>query len=281
MIAGHDADWWCGWGGALTDWVSLGVLASSVPRDAVDDAVAATGKGARRAGGKLPPHVMVYFVMALALFADEDYEEVAARLTEALRGWGCWDADVGGADAGRDHPGPAAARARAGGGGVLAGRGAGRGPGHDRGVPGAVAADVGGRDGVGCPGHGANRAAFGSSGTGGDDQAAFPKIRVVTVSECGSHAPVLAAMGRGGREGQRGAVPGPDAVPAAGGGLAADRRPELLQLEGLVHRRGYRGGAAVAGQVRPAGCRCWSCCPTAPTGRCWSTRRSAGRSGRR
>ena len=26
-------------GGRLTDWVSLGVLASSVPRDAVDDAV--------------------------------------------------------------------------------------------------------------------------------------------------------------------------------------------------------------------------------------------------
>jgi len=45
-------------------------LASSVPRDVVDDAVAAAGKGARRAGGKLPPHVMVYFVMALALFAD-------------------------------------------------------------------------------------------------------------------------------------------------------------------------------------------------------------------
>ena len=56
------------------------MLASSVPRDAVDDAVAAAGKGAQRAGGKLPPHVMVYFVMALALFADEDYEEVAARL---------------------------------------------------------------------------------------------------------------------------------------------------------------------------------------------------------
>jgi Insertion element 4 transposase N-terminal/Family of unknown function (DUF6119) len=30
-------------------------------------------------------------VMALALFADEDYEEVAARLTETLREWGCWD----------------------------------------------------------------------------------------------------------------------------------------------------------------------------------------------
>jgi len=45
------------------------------------------------------------------------------------------------------------------------------------------------------PDTGRNRAFFGSSGTGGDDQAAFPKIRVVTVSECGSHAPVLAAMG--------------------------------------------------------------------------------------
>ena len=54
----------------LTDWISLGVLASSVPRDVVDEAVGAAGKGARRAGGKLPPHVMVYFVMALALFAD-------------------------------------------------------------------------------------------------------------------------------------------------------------------------------------------------------------------
>src|SRR5436189_5322588 len=80
-------------GGALTDWISLGVLASSVPRDVVEDAVAVTGKGARRAGGKLPPHVMVYFVMALALFADDDYEEVAARLAQTLRGWGCWEKD--------------------------------------------------------------------------------------------------------------------------------------------------------------------------------------------
>ena len=63
--------------GRLTDWVSLGVLAAFVPRDAVDDAVAAAGKQARRSDGKLPPHVMVYLVMALALFADDDYEEVA------------------------------------------------------------------------------------------------------------------------------------------------------------------------------------------------------------
>ena len=49
-------------GGRLTDWVSLGVLAAFVPRDAVDDAVAAAGRQARRSDGKLPPHVMVYFV---------------------------------------------------------------------------------------------------------------------------------------------------------------------------------------------------------------------------
>ena len=30
---------------------------------------------------------MVYFAMALALFAEEDYEEVAARLTETLASW--------------------------------------------------------------------------------------------------------------------------------------------------------------------------------------------------
>jgi hypothetical protein len=83
--AGVDSD------GRLTDWVSLGVLASSVPRDAVDEAVVACGKQARRSDGKLPPHVMVYFVMALALFADDDYEEVLARLVDPLRRWGCWD----------------------------------------------------------------------------------------------------------------------------------------------------------------------------------------------
>jgi hypothetical protein len=78
-------------GGRLTDWISLGVLASSVPRDAVDEAVMAAGKAARRPDGKLPPHAMVCLAMALALFAEEDYEEVAARPTQTLAPWGCWD----------------------------------------------------------------------------------------------------------------------------------------------------------------------------------------------
>ena len=65
-----------------------GVRAGSVPREVVDEAVAITGKGAQRSGGKLPPHVMMYLAMALALFADDDYEEAAVRLTETLEGWG-------------------------------------------------------------------------------------------------------------------------------------------------------------------------------------------------
>ena len=77
--------------GRLTDWISLGVLASAVPRDAVDDAIEVTGRAAKRSGGKLPPHVMVYFAMAMALYGDDDYEEIIARLTETLRWWGTWD----------------------------------------------------------------------------------------------------------------------------------------------------------------------------------------------
>ena len=180
--------------GVLTDWISLGVLASSVPRDVVDDAVAKAGKGAKRARGKLPPHVMVYFVMALALFADDDYEEVAARLTETLRGWDCWDSEWevptrGGITQARQRLGPEPVA----------------------GVFSQVAVPVAGLDTIGAffgpwrlmsmdgmewdvPDTEPNRAAFGSRG-GSEGPGAYPKVRVVTVSECASHAAVLAAMG--------------------------------------------------------------------------------------
>ncbi len=178
----------------LTDWISLGALASSVPRDVVDDAVGAAGKGARRAGGKLPPHVMVYFVMALALFADDDYEEVAARLAQTLRGWGCWEQGWevptrGGITQARQRLGPE----------PLAG------------VFSQVAVPVADLDTAGAflgpwrlmsvdgmewdvPDTAVNRAFFGSK-AGPAGPAPFPKVRVVTVSECGSHAAVAAAAG--------------------------------------------------------------------------------------
>ena len=176
---------------ALTDFVSLGVLASRVPRNAVDEAVGVTGKGARRRGGKLPPHVVVYLVMALALFADEDYEEVTERLTGALRAWGSWD--------GRWEPptkgAVTQARQRLGAEPMaelfsqvaepVAGMDTDRaflGPWRLMSVDGTEM-DV--------PDTPANRAAFGAGANDGP----FPKVRLVTVCECGSRAPVLAAMG--------------------------------------------------------------------------------------
>jgi Insertion element 4 transposase N-terminal/Transposase DDE domain len=184
-------------GGRLTDWVSLGVLAAFVPRDAVDDAVAAAGKQARRSDGKLPPHVMVYFVMALALFADDDYEEVAARLTETLAAWGCWDDSwsvptSGGITQARQRLGyepvkelfsevavPVAEEETAG-----AFLGSWR----------LMAIDGFEWD---APDTKENTAAFGFAGAGAGERErpAYPKVRIVSISECASHAVVDAAMG--------------------------------------------------------------------------------------
>ena len=182
--------------GRLSDWISLGVLASWVPRDAVDDAVEATGKGAKRKGGKLPPHVMVYFAMALALLAGEDYEETWVRLSETLADWGCWDPSQGTVTTG----GLTQARQRLG---------------HEpvKEVFAQVARPVATEDTPGAflgpwrkmsmdglewdiPDTEPNAGAFGYPGTGKDDApAAFPKARAVTIGECASHAPVLAAIG--------------------------------------------------------------------------------------
>ena len=231
----------------------------AVPRDAVDDAVAAAGKGARRAGGKLPPHVMVYLVMALALFADDDYEEVAARLAETLRGWGGWEEGLGGADVGRDHPGPAAARPRAAGRGVLR-RSRCRSriwtrPGRSWGRWRLMSVDGMEWD---VPDTAANRAAFGSPGRPAGGAAAFPKVTG------GDRQRVRARMRRwlaavGPAAGGKGS--GEQALarrlyPRPGGGLAAARGPELLLLARTGARRRVPGRRCCGGSgpdVRAAG----------------------------
>ena len=184
-------------GGRLTDWISLGVLASWVPADAIDDAVEAAGKNERRRGGKLPPRVVAYLVMALALFADEDYEEVAARLAGTFADWDGWEESwdrvptSGGITQARQRLGPEPMEelftqvAR---------------PVADMVTAGAF---LGRRrlmsiDGLewDVPDTPANAAFFGYPGTGKDGvPGAFPKARVVTVNECASHAAVLAAIG--------------------------------------------------------------------------------------
>ena len=81
---------------------------------------------------------------------------------------------------------------------------------------------------------GANAAAFGYPGSGKDGSpAAFPKARAVTIGEYASHDAGAGGDGAVHVEGQRRAVPGPRPVSAAQPGLAADRRPQLLQ----PHRR--------------------------------------------
>ncbi len=181
-------------GGRPSDLISLGVLASAVPRDAVDEAIAVTGKQARRSDGKLPPHVMVYFVMALALFAEEDYEEVATLLGEALGSWGCWDGQwtvptSGGITQARQRLGSAPLRE------LFAAVAA---PVAEELTRGAFVAGwrLMAIDGFewDAPDTEGNGAAFGYSGSG-PTRSAFPKVRVVTLSECGSHAVVDAEIG--------------------------------------------------------------------------------------
>jgi hypothetical protein len=180
--------------GRLTDFISIGVLASSVPRDAVDEAIAVTNKQAKRSDGRLPPHVMVYFVMAMALFAEEDYQEVAARLSQTLTSWGCWDDQwavptSGGITQARQRLGyepikelfsqvavPVADELT---------RGGWLGPWRLMAIDGFE---------WDAPATEANAAEFGYAGSG-DDRSAFPKVRVVTISECASHAVVDAEMG--------------------------------------------------------------------------------------
>ena len=53
----------------------------------------------------LPARVVVYYVLALALFADCSYEEVMRQLVEGLAWESGWRAGVGGADEGRDLQG--------------------------------------------------------------------------------------------------------------------------------------------------------------------------------
>lgn len=77
---------------ALPDQVSLGVLVTAVPQDAVDEAIAACGAGARRSDGKLPPHVVACLTTALCLFPDDDHTEVAVKVTGSLDRWDCWNA---------------------------------------------------------------------------------------------------------------------------------------------------------------------------------------------
>lgn len=73
----------------LTDHVSLGVLTRVFPPELVDRVVEEAGRRETR-NRLLPARVVVYYVLALALFSSASYEEVMRNLVEGLSwmtGW--------------------------------------------------------------------------------------------------------------------------------------------------------------------------------------------------
>jgi len=180
------------------DQVTFGVLAASVSREEVDEAVAVCGVRERRSDGKLPAHVTIYLTLGLCLFAEDDYEEVATKVTGSLDRFGCWDA-------GWSVPTASAitqARKRLGRKvfpelfertcGPVAGN---TGPGAEQAALGTARGAFlrGWRllaiDGfeLDVPDTPANAAEFGYAGSG-ENRSAFPKARVVALAECGTHA---------------------------------------------------------------------------------------------
>src|SRR6266705_1819499 len=71
-------------GARITDYISLGVLATTFPRARIDAALATT-KTASRRQRDLPAHVVVYYVIALTLYMQVSYREVLRCLLEGVK----------------------------------------------------------------------------------------------------------------------------------------------------------------------------------------------------
>jgi hypothetical protein len=71
-------------GSRLTDYISLGVIAKTFPVSKIHAILATTGKSSVRQRD-LPAHVVVYYVIALALFMQSSYREVLRCLLEGLQ----------------------------------------------------------------------------------------------------------------------------------------------------------------------------------------------------
>jgi hypothetical protein len=181
-------------GPRLADAISLGVLTRTFPPDVIDEVVERTKRKEKRYR-LLPARVVVYFVLALCLFAQEPYTEVMSILKQGLR-WA-------GMDVGDDPSDTALVNAR-------------RRLGHEPlealfrevAVPLATPATQGGWyrglrlmaiDGstFDVPDTVENVERFGRPGSArGDDLSAFPQARMVGLTEIGTHAIVAAEIDR-------------------------------------------------------------------------------------
>jgi hypothetical protein len=179
----------------LSDHVAIGVLTRTFPPELVDAVLTDTGRRQQRSR-RLPARLVTYYVMALTLFSSLGYEEVMRNLVEGLAwesGWRQgWQMPT--------QPALTQARARLGAQPLaelfaracvpLAGAG----------TPGAfwrgrrlVGLDGSSLDVADTPD---NAEEFGRPASGrGSGQGAFPKLRLVALAECGTHAMFAAAMG--------------------------------------------------------------------------------------
>jgi hypothetical protein len=178
----------------LSDRIAIGVLTRTFPPALVDRVIAETGRRERR-HRLLPARVVVYLVLALALFSGQAYEEVARLLTEGLawaRGWrGAWQVPTTKAIT--------RARERLGAEPVRRLFAEVAGPLAAEGTQGAwyrglrvLAIDGTTLD---VPDTAANAAAFGRPATHRGERSAFPQVRLLGLAECGTHAILAAVLG--------------------------------------------------------------------------------------
>jgi hypothetical protein len=180
--------------GRLSDYLSLGVIGRVYRRDLVDEVIAETRSREKRTR-LLPARLVVYYVIALALFFGEAYEEVMRKMVGGLRFVSAWE------QAWRVPTPSALCQAR-----QRLGEAPLRRLFEQAAVPLATPATIGawlGRwrlmaiDGVtlDVPDTADNAAAFGRPGSRTGQGGAFPQVRVVGLGECGTHAIVAADLG--------------------------------------------------------------------------------------
>jgi hypothetical protein len=181
--------------GRLSDYLSLGVVARVYRRDLVDDVLLETRRREKRTR-LLPARLVVYYVIALALFFGEAYEEVMRKMVGGLRLVSAWERGwrVPTASAlcqARQRLGEAPLR-------QLFERAA---------APLATSSTIGAWlshrwrlmaiDGVtlDVPDTPENEKEFGRPSSRTGQGGAFPQVRVVGLGECGTHAIVAADLG--------------------------------------------------------------------------------------
>jgi hypothetical protein len=178
----------------LPDRVAIGVLTSVFPPALVDEVIE-TAQARELRKRSLPARLMVYFTLALWLFAGSGYDAVIRNLVEGLAwtrtGWGQWRVPSTGsltkarARLGarplellfRRVAGPVGTEAAA---GVF--------------WRGLRLVSVDGTS-LETPDSAANSARFGHPTSTGDARGAFPQITLVALAECGTRALIDAAFG--------------------------------------------------------------------------------------